>query len=148
MSADDYRRHSDALSPYSRLSTNKGDDDSILGLVIPSSNTGGGGEVGGFILPTDNPSSIRRSAEVGGFLGAEKEDFDPNPGFTIDEEGNLVLTKDHQTPHRQSRIGAPVRIMGSGTAASTHARRERQEGLEAGHIQVSIELNPTISQFC
>lgn len=138
MSADDYKRRSSIISPISPLSKSKGDEDSILGLVIPTSDVGGGGDDGGFAFSANTASSARRSDDLGGFVEVEKDDFDPDPGFTIDEDGNLILTEVQRTPQRKKGPEALFKRIGSDSATSARVRKEVQEGLEAGQIQVRI----------
>lgn len=143
MSADDYTCRSSIISPISPLSKSKGDEDSILGLVIPTSDVGGGGDDGGFAFSANTASSARRSDDLRGFIEVEKDDFDPDPGFTIDEDGNLILTEVQRTPHRNKRPEALFKRIGSDSATSARVRKEVQEGLEAGQIQVRICRHPT-----
>lgn len=138
MSVDDYKRRSSIISPMSPLSKSKGDEDSILGLVIPTSDVGGGGDDGGFAFSANTASSARRSDDLGGFVEIEKDDFDPDPGFTIDEDGNLILTEVQGTPHRNKRPEALFKRLGSDSATSARVRKEIHEGLEAGQIRVRI----------
>lgn len=138
MPADDYKHRSSIVSAMSPLSKSKGDEDSILGLVIPTSDVGGGGDDGGFAFSANTASSARRSDDLGGFVEVEKDDFDPDPGFTIDEDGNLILTEVQGTPHRHKRPEALFKRIGSDSATSARVRKEIHEGLEAGQIQVRI----------
>lgn len=143
MSADDYHRRSSIISPITPLSKTKGDEDSILGLVIPTSDIGGGGDDGVFAFSANTASSTRRSVDLRGFVEVEKDDFDPDPGFIIDEDGNLILTEVQRTPHRKKRPEAPFKRIGSDSATSARVRKEVQEGLEAGQIQVRMCRCPT-----
>lgn len=142
MSAYDYKRHSSIISPMSPISKTKRDEDSILGLVIPTSDVGGSGHDGGFAFSALTASSVRRSVDLGGFVEAEKDDFDPDPGFTIDEDGNLILTEVQRTPQRKPK--ALFKRIASDSATSARVKKEVQEGLEAGQIQVSICRYPTM----
>lgn len=142
MSADEYKRRSSISAPMSSLSKSKGDEDSILGLVIPTSDVGDGGDDGGFAFSANTASSARRSDDLGGFVEVEKDDFDPDPGFTIDEDGNLILT-DVQGPHRNKRPEALFKRIGSDSATSARVRKEIHDGLEAGQIQVRTCRYPT-----
>lgn len=143
MSADDDKRRSGIISPMSTLSKTKGDEDSILGLVIPTSDVGGGGDDGGFAFSANTASSARRSVDLGGFVEGEKDDFDPDPGFIIDEDGNLILTEVQRTPHRKELPESLFKRIGSDSATSAHVRKEVREGLEAGQIQVRTWRYPT-----
>lgn len=127
----------------SPLSKSKGEEDSILGLVIPTSDVGGGGDDGGFAFSAHTASSARRSDDLGGFFKVEKDDFDPDPGFMIDEDGNLILTEVQRTPHRNKRPEPLFKRIGSDSATSARVRKEVHEGLEAGQIQVRIFRYPT-----
>lgn len=140
VSTDQSSRRSSSLSlpsQRSSLSSNKDGDDSILGLVIPSSGSGGGGDIGGYMLSDDDRGSIRRRTEVGGFLD-EEEGFNLDPGFTVDEDGNLIITGDHTTPRTQVAIGTPFVRVRSDSAASGLVRQELREGLEAGEHEAGI----------
>lgn len=114
-----------------------GGDESIMGLVIPSSGSGGGGEIGGYQLSDDDRGSIRRRAEVGGSLD-EEEGFNLDPGFTVDEDGNLIITGDHTTPQTQLATRTPLVRVRSDSAASGLIRQELREGLEAGEHEAGI----------
>lgn len=138
MSTDDYKRRSGIISPMSTLSKTKGDEDSMLGLVIPNSDIGGGGDDGGLAFHANTASSARRSVDLGGFVEFEKVEFDSDPGFTIDEDGNLILTEVHRTPQRNKVSEALFKRIGSDSATSAHVRKEVREGLEAGQIQVRL----------
>lgn len=140
VSTDGSSRRSSILSAPSQrssLSSNKDGDESILGLIIPSSGTGGGRDTEGFMLPDDDRGSIRLGTEVGGFLD-EEEGFNIDPGFTVDEDGNLIVTGDQRTPQTQAVTRTPFMGVGSGSAASGLVRQELQEGLEAGEQEASI----------
>lgn len=139
MSADDYKRCSGIISPMSLLSKTKGDEDSILGLVIPTSDVGDGG----FAFSANTASSASRSVDLGGFVEVEKDDFDPDPGFTIDEDGNIIITEVQSTPHRKKPPEALFKRVRSDSATSAHVRKEVREGLEAGQIQVRMWRYPT-----
>ncbi|MCJ1260411.1 hypothetical protein MMC22_000272 [Lobaria immixta] len=139
VSTDESSRRSSILSASSQrssLSSNKDGDESILGLVIPSSGTGGGGDIEGFMLPDDDRGSIRLGTEVEGFLD-EDEGFSIDPGFTVDEDGNLIITGDQRSPQTQAAIRTPFMRVRSGSAASGLVRQELQEGLEAGEHEAS-----------
>lgn len=150
ISTDESSRRSSILSPPSQrssLSSNKDGDESILGLIIPSSDTGGGGDVGGFMLPGHDRGSIQRSTDVGGFLD-EEEGFNLDPGFTVDEDGNLIMTGDQRTPRTQAVIRTPFMRVGSDSAASGLVRQELKEGLEAGEHEAGIQYQLHLGQFC
>ena len=133
--SSDSSRRSSILSFHSQrssLSSQPDGDKAVWGLIIPSSDSGGAGDLGGFILPSDNPSSAQRSARIGGLLEDEDEGFNLDPGFTIDADGNLI---EENTPNLAAAPSGGVRL-GSDSAASGRVRQELLEGLEAGQYQV------------
>lgn len=150
LSTDESSRRSSILSPLSQrssLSSNKDRDESVLGLIIPSSDTGGGGNIGGYMLPDDDDDTIRRSTEVGGFLDKE-EGFNLDPGFTVDEDGNLIITGDQKTPQTQTVARTPFMRVRSDSAASGLVRQELQEGLIAGEHEAGIRYQLYFCQYC
>ena len=134
-------------SQRSSLSSQPDADEAVGVLIIPSSDSGGARDLGGFILPSDNPSSAQRSARIGGLLEDEDEGFNLDPGFTIDADGNLI---EGNTPDLAAAPPVGVRL-GSDSAASVRVRQELLEGLEAGQYQVTSQLShhilPLSSQF-
>lgn len=135
----DSSRRSSILSPHSQrssLSSHAEADESVLGLVIPSSYSGGAGDLGGFILPGENGSSAQRRARIGRLLDDEDEGFNIDPGFTIDADGNLV---EERTPGPSAAPAGGMRL-GSDSAASARVRQELMEGQQAGRSEVSLTL--------
>ena len=137
ISTDESSRRSSILSPHSQrssLSSHPDADESMLGLIIPSSASGGAGDLRGFILPGDNMSSTQRSARLERFLEDEDEDegFNLDPGFSIDADGNLI---EECTPDPGAAPTGGVRL-GSDSAASGRVRQELLEGLQAGQFEV------------
>jgi meiotic recombination protein REC8 len=134
ISTDESSRRSSILSPNSQrssLSSHPDADESMLGLIIPSSNSGDAGDLGGFILPEDT-GSAQRSARQGRLLDDEDEGFNIDPGFTIDADGNLI---EGGTPGPSAAPAGGVRL-GSDSAASGRVRQELLEGLQAGQYEV------------
>ncbi|MCJ1462950.1 hypothetical protein MMC07_001554 [Pseudocyphellaria aurata] len=134
VSTDESSRHSSVLSRHSQRSSqssNKDGDESVLGLVIPSSDTGGGGEIGGYMVSNDDPGSIERRTEVGGFLDDE-DGFNLDPGFTVDEDGNLIITEDQRTSGTQAVTRTPFMRIGSDSAASGLFREAMDLNLDLG----------------
>lgn len=135
ISTDNSSCRSSILSPHSQrssLSSHPDADESMLGLIIPTSDTGGAGDLGGFILPGENASSAQRSARLGRLLDEEDEGFNLDPGFTIDADGNLI---EERTPAPGAAPAGGVRL-GSDSAASGRIRQELLEGLRAGQLEV------------
>ena len=137
ISTENSSRRSSILSPYSQrssLSSHVGDDESILGIVIPSSSVGGAGAAGGFVLPGENVSSAQRSARIGRLLDDEDEGFNIDPGFTIDADGNLV---EERTPGPGAAPASNLRL-GSGSVASARVGQELMEDQQAGRLEVGL----------
>lgn len=110
----------------------------MFGLILPSSGTGGGGgSLGGFALPGDDRSSAQRTSRMRSIFGEEEEGFDLDPGFTFDEQGEIIFNNARASaqPESAARPG-PVRL-GSDSAASSRVRREIEEGMQAGQLDVS-----------
>lgn len=74
---------SSSLSPHTARTTPQSDQ---TGLILPSSGTGGVGDIGGFVVD----GSDRFSALAGAHLLGEDDGFLPEADFTFDEEGNLL----------------------------------------------------------
>ncbi|KAI4176877.1 MAG: hypothetical protein LQ343_000734 [Gyalolechia ehrenbergii] len=139
ISTDASSRRSSLLSPHSQrtsLSSQGASDESALGLIVPSSEGGDAGELGGFILPSSEHASVRRSAGAGDmFVGAE-DDFNLDPGFMFDDDGNMINTGDDVPPTQTEQVlPAAGRIRGD-SGASTQVRRELEEGLQAGQLEL------------
>lgn len=149
ISTDASSRRSSLLSPHSQrtsLSSQGASDESALGLIVPSSEGGDAGELGGFILPSSEHASVRRSAGAGDmFVGAE-DDFNLDPGFMFDDDGNMINTGDDVPPTQTEQVlPAAGRIRGD-SGASTQVRRELEEGLQAGQLEVSFQVSA--SSYC
>ena len=139
ITTDDSSRLSSILSPRSQrssLSSQEEADESRLGLIIPSSASGGAGDLGGFVLPSEHVSSARRSTQLGRLLDDEDEGFNLDPGFTFDEEGNLI---EQRTPAQGPAPSGGMRI-GSDTAASARMPERASEEFLGGPFQVPLIL--------
>ena len=142
ISTDDSSRRSSLLFPPSQLSSVSStheSDESMPRLIIPSSGTGGGGSIGGFILPGDDRNSAQRTSRLRSILGEEDEGFDLDPGFTFDEQGDIVFN-DAGAPVQVESATRPGPIrLGSDSAMSARVRQEIEEGMQAGQFDVSTE---------
>ena len=139
ISTDESSRRSSLLSPHSQrssISSTQQTDESVLGLVIPSSGTGGGGSIGGFFLPCDDRSSAQRTSSLSSILGEEEDVFDLEPGFTFDDEGDIVFD-DVPGQAQPGSATRPISRLGSDSAASARVRQEIEEGMQAGQFDVS-----------
>ena len=139
ISTDGSSHYSSILSPHSlrsSLSSHPESDESMLRLIIPSSASGGAGDFGGFDIPSDHHASARPSSRLRSLLGDEEEGFNLDPGFTIDADGNVVLTGQDQPQATPAAAGAGARF-GSESAASARVRQELEEGQQAAQLDVS-----------
>ncbi len=149
ISTDGSSRRSSLLSPHSlrsSLSSNTNGDGSMLGLIIPTSDTGGGGDFGGFDLPGDDHALARPSSRLRSLLEDEEEGFNLDPGFAIDGDGNVVLTGQDQPQPTPVAVGARF---GSESAASARVRQEFEEGRQAAELDVgdTLSINENILTF-
>ncbi|KAI4196754.1 MAG: hypothetical protein LQ348_002249 [Seirophora lacunosa] len=137
ITTDASSRRSSILSPYSQrtsLSSQQASDESALGLIIPSSDGGGEGGLGGFDVPSSEQASVHH-AGVGGLFGETEDDFNLDPGFIFDNDGNIIDTAEGAAPlPSQTTLPAPGRIR-SDSGASSHVRRELREGMQAGQVE-------------
>ena len=134
ISSDDSTRRSSILSPRSLQSSasSQQDDGSALGLIIPSSDSGAGGPSGGFQLQSEGVSSAAKHLQEANHL--DNEDVIFNPGFSMDEDGNLV---EFDQPIRSTESGQEQDIrLGSEADASAIVRRDLMEGLRLGQREV------------
>ena len=137
ISTNDSSRRSSILSPHSQrssLSSHPEANESMLGLVIPTSDTGGAGDIGGFMLPAENVSSAQRSAQLRRLYDDEDEGFDLDPGFSFDADGNLI---EERTPG-SAVIPAQSVQLGSDFAVSAHERQEVVQSLQTERREVSL----------
>lgn len=144
ISTDATSRRSSILSPHSQrtsLSSRHTSDGSALGLVIPSSEGGGAGDLGGFIVPSSEQASIRRSAGVGDLFGEAEDDFNLDPGFMFDNDGNMIDIGDDVPRVQAEQVLPTAGRIRSDSGASTQVRRELQEGLQAGQLEVSSHMS-------
>ena len=135
ISTDDSSRRSSLLSPHSQrssLSSQQGADESMLGLVIPTSDSGGAMDIGGFQVPSERATSAQRDERIGRLLEDDGEALDIDPGFSIDAEGNVI-----EEPIGGSAARPRTMRLGSDSAASARVRREQEEGMQPVHYEVS-----------
>ena len=139
LSTDESSRRSSILSPHSQrtsISSAHGSQESSLGLIIPPSSSGRGGDLGGFILPGEDRSSAQRSARMMSILGEDEGGFDLDPGFNFDEDGNIIITGEGAPEPESAARPSAVRL-GSDSAASARVRQEIEEGMQPRDLEVS-----------
>ena len=145
--ASSYRSSLLSPSPHrTSLSSHPASEESMLGLQIPSS-AGDAGDLGGFIVPSSAGGSVRHGTmfsdsrrEADEQIRGDEDDNLLNPAFMFDDEGNMVFAGEEAASPSQQPVN--VGRLRSDSAASTHVRRELEEGRQAGQAEVSIE--PTI----
>ena len=122
-------------SPPSSRSSDKQEEQSLLGLEIPTSDTGHAGDIGGFTLPGSDHGSDQRATRPRDTLLEEEEGFFPDVDFDFDAEGNLIDRAAQQRALRgEARPDLPR--LGSDSAASARVRQEHEEALQAGRLRV------------
>ncbi|KAI9716762.1 MAG: hypothetical protein M1812_005102 [Candelaria pacifica] len=125
-------------SPHSSQTSNHSAEDSLLGLIIPSTDTGGFVDVGGFTLPRDELESFHGNdyTNLGGPV-LEDDSFFPEVDFEFDADGNQRDVGVAERERRQLAAGYGRAMLGSDSAASGgQVRREHEEATRAG-------FNPT-----
>ena len=133
---DESSRLSSILSPESQrssLSSQQAGNASIVGLVIPSSSSGIGEAPGGIDILDDNGSIQPR---LRGILDDE-EGFQENPGFVINPEGEIIETPIAGPGGRQNVAGRVPSMIHTDSAIRDRVRRDLEEGMLAGQLQVS-----------
>ncbi len=132
---------SSLLSPHSQQSSqtsNELAEDSALGLVIPTSDTGAFGDAGGFTFLQDGvvPGQENDYAAPGELM-LEDDAFFPEVDFEFDADGNQREVSVAERERRQIAAGPGRTRLGSSSAASGQVRREHEEARLAG-FDVSI----------
>lgn len=143
LSTDDSSRRSSILSPYSQQSSrssDKGGDKSLLGLIIPTSDTGDAADIGGFALPDDDGGSAQRGSRIGALLEEEEGGIFPDVDFAFDEEGNVIEYGAGGRLHRAVPVGPSATRLRSDSVGSARVRREHEEGFQAGQVEVCFLL--------
>ena len=138
ITTDGSSRSSSILSQHSQrssLSSGHEPDDSMVGLIIPSSALGGSGGMGGFQVHSGVASSARGSLGLGRLLD-DNEDFNIDPGFGFDEEGNMF--EDPLPSEHANQVGN-VRVE-SDSATSVRVRQGLTEGVRVGRAEVSTSM--------
>ncbi|KAL8949608.1 MAG: hypothetical protein Q9222_004293 [Ikaeria aurantiellina] len=144
ISTDEASRRSSLLSPPSQqttLSSQSSIDASMPGLIIPSSDDGGVGDLGGFNVPSSDRTSVRRDTGMGELFHEAEDDFNLDPGFIFDDEGNLILTGDDAPPSQMGQAQPVPGRMRSESGASSHVRRELEEGRQVGQLELGNAMD-------
>lgn len=103
------------------------------GLHIPTSNTGGFGDIGGSPFQEDEGPRTNRHGGSSVVIARDEDDgFLPEADFSFDADGNLLefTTPVQPRMHGSTAERRPVRE--SDTAAVARVRREHEEGIQAG----------------
>ncbi|KAL9044258.1 MAG: hypothetical protein Q9214_002591 [Letrouitia sp. 1 TL-2023] len=142
VSANGSSHRSSILSPYSQQSSHssQGRVESTLGLVIPTSDTGDAGDFGGLILPSSEHGSVRPSAGIGRVFDDEEDGFELDPGFTIDVDGNLILTGEEPALPQPPVVPAAGTRTRSDRGMSAPMAQE-VEGLQVGQFEIGDEMD-------
>ncbi|KAL8820167.1 MAG: hypothetical protein Q9223_001557 [Gallowayella weberi] len=144
ISSDATSHHSSILSAQSHrtsISSQDDNDASMLGLVILTSDDGGAGDLAGFVVPSSDRALVRHNAVAEDLIREAEDDFNFDPGFIFDNEGNLVVTGDEAPPLQTDQAQIAVGRIRSDSAASAHVRRELEEGMRAGQVQLGDSMD-------
>ncbi|KAL8679683.1 MAG: hypothetical protein Q9186_004045 [Xanthomendoza sp. 1 TL-2023] len=144
ISSDASSHHSTILSAQTHrtsISSQADNDASMLGLVISTSDDGGAGELGGFVVPSSDRASIRHNAVAEDLIREAEDDFNFDPGFVFDNDGNLVVTGDDAPPLQTDQGQTAVGRIRSDSAASAHVRRELEEGMREAQVQLGDPMD-------
>ncbi|KAL8848930.1 MAG: hypothetical protein Q9221_006088 [Calogaya cf. arnoldii] len=144
LSTDASSKRSSILSTQSHrssISSHHSNEESMLDLVIPSSSDGGVGGLGGFIVPSSDRASVRPSAAAGDLSREAEDDFNLDPGFIFDNDGNLIPTGDDAVPLQPDPMQPVTGRIRSDSGVSTHVRRELEEGMQAGQLQLGDPMD-------
>ncbi|KAL9602026.1 MAG: hypothetical protein Q9219_002135 [cf. Caloplaca sp. 3 TL-2023] len=142
ITTDASSRRSSLLSPHSQrtsLSSQQASDESAFGLIIPSSE-GGAGDLGGFVIPSSEQASVQRSAGAGDPFGEAEDDFNLDPGFMFDNEGNIINFGEDLLPAQPEPLLPAAGHIRSESEASAQMRQEMQQGLQASQPEVSTKM--------
>ncbi|KAL8808536.1 MAG: hypothetical protein Q9182_000087 [Xanthomendoza sp. 2 TL-2023] len=144
ISSDATSHQSSILSAQSHrtsISSHDENDASMLGLVIPSSDDGGAGDLAGFVVPSSDRMSVRHNAVAEDLIREAEDDFNFDPGFIFDNDGNLIVTGDESPPLQADQAQIAVGRIRSDSAASAQVRRELEEGMRAGQVQLGDPMD-------
>ena len=117
-------------------------DESILGLVIPTSDSGNAANSGGFALPGSIHDSARHSDKLMKRL-EEDDGFLPDIDLNFDAEGNML--DEGEAPRQSIALGAAPSRMGSDSVDASRVRREHEEGFQAGQLNASSLTSTSMS---
>ena len=133
-----YKRTSLLSSQFgnSEQSSDRKLEESLLGIVIPTSDTGNSGDLGGSILPRSDLGSASRGNRLRNLLEDDEEGFLPNIDFDFDAEGNIVDYGADRPIQEDDGAAASLTRVRSDSAASARVLREHEEGLR--HIQLDV----------
>ena len=117
----------------------------MLGLIIPTSDTGDAGDIGGFALPGDDGRFEQRGSRIGALLEEEEGGLFPDVDFAFDEEGNVIEYGAEERLHRAVPGGPSDTRLRSDSAASARVRREHEGGFQAGQLEVCSLLQVSLN---
>ena len=120
-----------ASSQQSSKSSNKDGEASVLGLILPTSDSGNASGIGGFQLARSGSNATgigHRVAEV----FSEEQGFFPDVDFNFDAEGNMIELEAPQPVQSEEHVSRARR----GSELSARMRQDNEDGLMTGHLQV------------
>jgi hypothetical protein len=112
------------------------DEDSVIGLVIPTSESGNNGGAGGFAHRSDT-ASVQRATTAANVFDNE-DGFLPDIGFNFDTEGNFIDLGDVQTGAEPELLEPATRVRSESRAADAQLQREHEQSFHAAQEGVSV----------
>lgn len=127
-----------AQSHRSSHSSAEGGKSSVLGLSIPTSDTGNAGGVGEFMFAGSDDGSAYRSSRPAALLN-DDEGFLPDVGFNFDEEGNIIDSRAQpQLPVNLNDVDLPISHSIPRAQGDSQMRQEYQDSQLAEQRHVGI----------
>ncbi|MCJ1384907.1 hypothetical protein MMC17_008025 [Xylographa soralifera] len=119
-----------ASSHQSSRSSTKDGEASILGLLIPTSDSGNAGGIGGFQLAKSGSNATEIDHGIADVF-PEEQGFFPDVDFNFDAEGNMIELEAPQAVQVDEHV---LRVR-SDSGLSTQMRQDHEDGLFTGHLQ-------------
>ncbi|MCJ1434419.1 hypothetical protein MMC27_003787 [Xylographa pallens] len=132
------------MSASSHLSSRSSDKDgeaSVLGLLIPTSDSGNAGGIGGFQLANSGSNATEIDHGIADVF-SEEQGFFPDVDFNFDAEGNMIELEAPQAV----QFHEPVPRSRSDSVISAQMRQHHEDGHLTGHLQFTgaMDLNMEI----
>ena len=120
-----------ASSHQSSVSSNKDGEDSVLGLLIPTSDSGNAGGIEGFQLAKSGSNATEIDHGIRDVF-PEERGFFPDVDFNFDTEGNMI---ELEAPQALQSVN-PVPRDRSDSETNTQLHHDHDDGHLTGQLQV------------